>query len=136
MSLEQFFGKLFPYNVDLLIDVRSIPYSRYSDQYNKDQFKRSCEKQRIDYLWRGNYVGGIKKNIDWDQGIEEIVDRANQGSVIVIMCSESNPFDCHRAQKITPDLGKHEIKVIHLPESKRQNRKKSNFLQGSLSLIW
>ncbi len=50
------------HNVEVLVDIRSDPYSRYASQFNKSDFERQVEAAGITYRYSGAYVGGRPKD--------------------------------------------------------------------------
>jgi uncharacterized protein (DUF488 family) len=56
--LEKFLGLLEQHRIDLLVDVRSSPYSRYASQFNTDVIREPLRTRAVDYLFLGNLLGG------------------------------------------------------------------------------
>ena len=97
------------HNITLLIDVRSVPYSR------KPQFNRKNLEQRFGlggYIWKGDILGG-KFGPAHEAGIDFLRQLDKEGRQ-VLMCLENNPRDCHRYQDIGMRLLQFGIDVIHL----------------------
>lgn len=57
-TLEKFVDLLQENNITAVADVRSIPYSRFNPQFNRDQLKESLNKKNIKYLFMGKELGG------------------------------------------------------------------------------
>lgn len=102
-------------DIDLLVDVRSWPYSRnpMKQEFNKNRLQEFLEEK---YLWIGNLCGGksgmpvsekciIKINEDLHYG---------RGFNLLLMCMENHPCDCHRMYDISRRLMKIGVEVIHL----------------------
>ena len=131
IELPMFFNLLNKYNIELLVDVRSNPYSKFVPDYNKHSIKVSCEERGIKYLFLGNLLGGKpdddsvmdkEKNVDYFllekkdyylSGIDSLVKLLKEYQVC-IMCSEGEPDKCHRSLLISPTLEKMGIKVFHI----------------------
>lgn len=97
------------YGITLLIDVRSVPYSR------KPEFNRKKLEQRFGinvYVWKGDILGG-KYGPAQEIGIDylRLLDREGKQ---VLMCLENDPRDCHRYQDIGIRLLEYGIDVVHL----------------------
>ena len=118
-----FINTVKTYFVKAVIDLRSRPYSRYS-QFNRDRMKKYLEKNGILYIYMGDILGGL---------VEEGFDAYRAGEVYqksltpleetalsqlsVIICSEYSPFSCHRL-KIAEDLEKRGWKALHILNEK------------------
>lgn len=114
---------LIPYKIDCIIDVRSMPYSKYTPQFNSEQLKAQLNKHGILYAHFGNEFGArrtdclkdtefnkkgiaeVKPQVNFELGVSTKnflhgVDRLNkalsQGRCVSLMCSESDPLVCHR----------------------------------------
>jgi len=130
-KIEDFINLLHQYEVEILIDVRSIPFSRFHSQFRQANLKSSLEVAGISYLFLGDELGGRPKNPDlyvdghvsyeaikktglFKAGIEKVIDLTEQGIKVTLMCSESNPDDCHRKHLIADELTKNGIMVKHI----------------------
>ncbi|WP_270528281.1 DUF488 family protein [Mitsuokella jalaludinii] len=112
---EKFLTLLQKYNVNFLVDVRSVPYSEYAQQFNREVLKKQLEKHGIAYYYMGTYFGARRKErelytpegyLDFEkvreqdsfkQRVASIIIGLKQGNTIAMMCTEKDPFDCHRA---------------------------------------
>ncbi len=56
--LEAFLDLLATHRIDLLIDVRSSPYSRYASQFNRETIDPALQQRKIHYLYLGDQLGG------------------------------------------------------------------------------
>ena len=112
-TIINFITLLNQYGVSLVCDVRSQPYSKYNNQFNKDNVKKALLGSRIDYLFLGEELGGRSKNTScyndkgklqyhllaqeplFKKGLEKVVVEVKKRS-IALMCSEGDPLKCHR----------------------------------------
>jgi uncharacterized protein (DUF488 family) len=131
--IQKFIGLLHAYNIQQLVDVRSVPASRFHPQYNKAALQRELAENHIDYIFSGQQLGGrpddptcyeqpeafaskgakhpkIKADFseimkrDWfKQGIDDLVKQMGNGRT-VILCSEEDPLRCHRHEMIAKYL--------------------------------
>jgi uncharacterized protein (DUF488 family) len=140
---DKFLKLLQANHVNLLVDVRSAPYSRYCPQFNKNDIENylknfgiqyiyagdslggrptdpSCYKDHVllekggDYLHEVNYPEVMKK--DWFvKGIDRLIQLASENSTAV-MCSEENPGECHRHHLISKFILENypEIEIRHI----------------------
>ncbi len=125
-----FIQLLKKHRIQVLIDVRSHPYSSYIKHFNKETLKNSLKKNNIDYYYGGAYMGGrpsdesvridgkvdydlLRKKENYKKALKLLLKLASLKR-IVLMCSEEDPGRCHRSILITPDLLKagYEIRDI------------------------
>ena len=57
-SLETFLDLLQSHKIDVLLDVRSKPFSRFSPQFNKEELEKAVRARGIKYLFLGKELGG------------------------------------------------------------------------------
>lgn len=127
--------------IEILIDVRSSPYSHYASQFNREPFLSLLKDNNIEYFFAGNYLGGrppdptCYKNgvipegkvdylhiVDYPvvmtkdfflKGIQIVIELSQQ-SRICLMCSEEDPAQCHRHHLIGRYLTQQGIEVLHI----------------------
>lgn len=122
-TFEEFMQLLIPHKIDCIIDVRSMPYSKYTPQFNSEQLKVQLNKHGIFYAHFGNEFGArrtdclketefkkkgiveVKPQVNFELGVstenflhgEKRLKKAlSQGRHVSLMCSESDPLGCHR----------------------------------------
>ncbi len=128
---DEFIKRLKQFNIEMLIDVRSKPYSRYVPYFNKEKIEHLCKNNGIEYLFLGNLLGGKPEDdsitdkemkINYDllaekdyflSGIDRLLDLTNK-YCICLMCSEGQPDECHRSLLLGPVLEKRGIEVLHI----------------------
>jgi uncharacterized protein (DUF488 family) len=121
---EAFLALLHRHGIELLVDVRSSPYSRYVPQANREALARALAADGISYRWLGDRLGGKPEGVvaDYDelraspafqQGIDELMVLAAERRT-AIMCSEGDHRQCHRHKLITPVLVDHGVQVVHI----------------------
>jgi uncharacterized protein (DUF488 family) len=103
--IEVFIGLLQGAGIKHLVDVRSRPFSRFNPQFNKNALSASLEAAGIEYYWKGNQLGGLDGNVDFEGGIETVLDLATFEPTVV-MCSEGPTTKCHRRYMLTPEFQK------------------------------
>ncbi|MFN0291333.1 DUF488 domain-containing protein [Pedobacter helvus] len=128
---DVFIDLLNKFEIQILIDVRSIPYSRYHPQFRQKQLQSDLQSSGIEYLFLGNELGGRPENSDlynsgeldynlvrqtssYQQGIEQVIDILEKGIKVTLMCSETNPNECHRKYLLSEDFAKRGIKIMHI----------------------
>lgn len=115
VNMDFFLNLLKKYKVDYLFDVRSIPYSKYARQFNRETLANVLKRNGIEYVYMGTYFGArqvdctlydnegvldFEKVRDTDQfklRLKSTKRGLAKGHNIVLMCAEKDPFDCHRA---------------------------------------
>ena len=128
--IEYFLELLKHYNVNCVVDVRSLPASRFNPQYNKKALSNALEKQKIKYLHFGEEFGARQTDPDlldedgkvdfekmrnsekFKKGIDSVWREAQNDYVIALMCSESEPLNCHRFSMISLALKDFQVKHI------------------------
>ncbi len=113
VSAEKLLERLRMYEIDRVIDVRTKPYSRWCPQFNKVQLEQSLAEMDINYDWRGDNLGGLGENINYEQTLDWVYERANHEN-IVLMCSEANYRKCHRYSVLAPSLEKRGAEIVHI----------------------
>ena len=134
-SIEEFYEVLESQRIDCILDVRSVPYSKYTPQFNEEILKSWLKKQGVLYVPFGMHFGArrsdclketifIKKGIketklqvnfelgvttlDFLSGVERLNKALDQNRRVSLMCSEADPLGCHRFSFISRyfyDLG-------------------------------
>ncbi len=131
-SIESFIELLKIHNIDCLIDVRSVPYSKFHPQFNKELLTESLKKESILYLYMGDLLGArhsepnllypdgkvdfrkVRETQKFKSGIDRVIQGINKKYNIVLMCAEKNPMDCHRFVLISYELEKKGVSVNHI----------------------
>jgi uncharacterized protein (DUF488 family) len=134
IAIGRFIDLLRSYSIQVLVDTRSQPYSRYAPQFNREFLKSAMEHAGIAYIHLGNELGGrprggryylAKGGVDYDQlakapfyqaGIEQL-KLAAEDRCLAIMCSEAGYKDCHRYKLITRSLVNDGVEVQHILHS-------------------
>ena len=118
-----FLALLQKHAIQLVIDVRSSPYSRYVPQANRETLAHALAGAGIQYLWMGDRLGGKPDGAtgDYDElgaspgfqhGITRLLALAAEKTT-AFMCSEGDHRHCHRYKLITPALLEREGHVLH-----------------------
>jgi len=138
------------HGVDLLIDVRTIPKSRYNPQFSIENLPNSLSKSQISYLHMPK-LGGLRHprkdstNTGWrnlsfrgyadymetpefEKHLLQLIDLEN-GHRPAIMCAEAVPWRCHRSL-ISDALLAHGVPVSHIMSTTRADpHKMTSFAQ-------
>ena len=117
-SINIFLDKLKENKVGVLVDVRSRPVSRFCPHFNQNALRGTLAKANILYLYRGQNLGGLGENVDYEKTIDELVDMVKKGSRVAVCCSEGSYLKCHRHLTLTPSFEDRGLSVIHIEYEK------------------
>lgn len=131
-SLEEFIQELKSKGINVVIDVRSSPYSeRYAD-YNRENLESVLATNKIYYR---NYIKefgarqddssfySVKGCLDFEvfakskqflSGVEKIKNSVAKGFNVVFLCAEKEPIQCHRTILVARAFHELGYNVIHI----------------------
>ena len=101
------------HGIEVVVDTRSSPYSKYVPQFDREQIQRSLEETGVRYLFLGAELGGRPANPAYYDATGRVVysllrkDAAFQSAIvrletgmerfrIALLCGEEDPAHCHR----------------------------------------
>jgi uncharacterized protein (DUF488 family) len=130
IEVEEFVKLLKKEGIEVLVDVRSQPYSKYASQFNKENIMKVLMANDIKYVFMGDALGGrpddkscykngnpdydlIRQKDFYQKGIERLIEGIAKYR-IVIMCSEEDPIKCHRRNLIAKDLHENGFEIFHI----------------------
>ena len=134
-TVDELLEQLLEHGIKFLLDVRSVPYSKYQPEFNRERLEVKVEATGMRYGFMGQQLGGrpkdsgyptfydenrrvvyerVRETSFFKQGIERLQDACAQGFVVCLLCAESNPAMCHRSSMIGPALDQVGIELIHL----------------------
>lgn len=113
-SIEEFLFKLKENRIDILVDVRSVPVSRWTPHFGKMMLERALESENIQYLYRGQNLGGRGDNEGYEEAIGELTELAKNDLNVCVMCSEGDYRKCHRFTTLTPSFEARGLFVTHI----------------------
>jgi len=134
--IDFFLELINSFSITCIIDVRSVPASSYSPQFNMETLKLSLQNVNINYLHFGEEFGARHTEkelldtygkVDFEkvrqtplflQGVERLKKGLAKGYNVSLMCSEANPFDCHRFSMISYYLVRNGFTVHHILKDK------------------
>ncbi len=134
-SIEDFVALLQRYGIDAVVDVRSSPYSRMAPQFNRESLMHQLKREECRYIYLGNMLGAryddekllfsdglvdfeaVRRTERFQEGVVRVRNGLAKGYTIALMCSEKEPFDCHRFVLVARELSLQGVEVTHiLPE--------------------
>lgn len=128
--LDYFLELLEQHGVSCVIDVRSMPASRFNPQFNKKSLASSLKASGIEYMHFGESFGARQTDpllldnegrVDFEkvratENFKNSISRVWKGTLdgysIALMCSEADPLNCHRFIMISPALNDFEVRHI------------------------
>ncbi len=128
--IDAFIALLRQHGVTALIDVRSVPFSRFNPQFKKEAFKRSLKAHGIKYVFLGRELGArsddrscyengrvqyarLARTDLFHSGLDRVI-RGTHEHRIVLMCAEKEPLECHRTLLVARALVEHGVAVDHI----------------------
>jgi uncharacterized protein (DUF488 family) len=129
--IDEFLHLLATHNIDVVVDVRSSPYSKFSPHYNQENLRLAVKNAGRKYLFLGRELGGMPKDPDlYDQEgyvlywkiaesdlFEEGIERLQIGIAsytVALMCGEEDPSNCHRRRLVGRVLQGAGFEVLHI----------------------
>jgi uncharacterized protein (DUF488 family) len=116
--IEEFIAMLKAQEIETLVDVRTVPRSRYNPQFEQDALKKSLGEEGIGYKymkglgglrharkdspnggWRNSSFRGYADYMqtpEFAENLEELI-ALGEKERIAIMCAEAVPWRCHRS---------------------------------------
>jgi uncharacterized protein (DUF488 family) len=130
-TMDHFVGLLKMHGVQVVVDVRSQPYSKYATHFDKDALKLGLQSAGIRHLYLGRELGGRPEGDEfYDQDERVLYDRVAASSIfqegikrlekgirefrVATLCAEENPSACHRRLLVSRVLLDHGIYVDHI----------------------
>jgi len=125
-----FLGLLALHGVTAVADVRSVPFSRFNPQFNRDRLAAALKQAGIAYAGLGAQLGArssdpgcfrdgrvcfdsLARSAPFQAGLARIV-RGAQTRRIALMCAEKDPLDCHRTILVARRLVERGLAVRHI----------------------
>ena len=126
LNLMQFVSLLQVNKITHIVDVRSIPYSKYAPWSDKSRIAELLRPFKINYTYLGHKLGGKKKEIGriskqqrvtpedlYNQGIRALLQLSMRDN-LAILCAEGDPAKCHRQHVIAQTLLESNAQVLHI----------------------
>lgn len=121
--IERFVELLKAGGVALLVDVRSMPWSRRFPQFGRERLAKTLGEAGIDYVWEGEALGGkpgqgggyneLAARPAFKTALDRVIDRGRD-TTACLMCAEKEPLDCHRTVLVSRRLAERGVAIEHL----------------------
>ncbi len=125
--------------IQVVIDIRTRPFSSYVPHFNRPNVERVLMEAGIEYVFMGDTLGGYPRDPDcyvrdaskkgrtpdysvmatkgwFRQGLEAAI-KIGAHKKTALMCSEEDPGKCHRHYLVGKSLAERGIKVFHIRAS-------------------
>lgn len=129
-TLDILINTLKERGIDLLIDVRSIPFSKYYVAFDINNLSQELRRNQIDYWNPKDEFGArrpindmrngrvdfeiVKKSPPFLLGVDKVKAAMGEGRTPVLFCAEANPIECHRCILIGKYFADAGYDVLHL----------------------
>ena len=130
-SIEVWLALVRQHGIEVVVDTRSSPYSKYAFQFDREQIQRSLEELGVRYLFLGEELGGRPANPAYYDATGRVVysllrkDSAFQAAIvrlekgmerfrIALLCGEEDPAHCHRRLLIGRVLQERGHEMTHI----------------------
>jgi len=130
-ALETFLQLLRQHRIEVLVDARSHPYSKFAPHFDAPSLKQAVIGAGIKYLFMGKELGGrpdgdefydaeghvlywrVAQSMLFRDGIGRLETGITKYRV-ALMCSEENPSACHRRLLVGRVLTTHGVQLEHI----------------------
>lgn len=133
MPIERLIGLLKQHSVTAVADVRSVPASRFTPQFNEKPLQDALALSGILYVFLGKelgarslrpecYVDGVVRyerlaqTPEFEEGVKRVLDGASRER-IALLCTEHDPLDCHRTILVSKVLAERGAEIEHIHTS-------------------
>lgn len=138
-SIEEFLEEIQSFEINCIVDVRSVPYSKFTPQFNAEVLSAVLKRNGIAYLPFGAEFGARRSDAyDYDNligagfpdnqvvfelavktpaflhGVNRVSNGLSKGFHIALMCSEADPLECHRFSLVSRYFFEHGYDVRHI----------------------
>ena len=133
-AIESFLELLRLHRISAIADVRSMPYSRFVPQFNREELRTSLLRNSVAYVYLGLELGArrfepecrvegrvkfelVARSPSFLEGLER-VRKGVRTHRVALMCAEKDPIVCHRGILICRAL-REEMTIHHILEEGR-----------------
>lgn len=133
-NIDSFIDIISQYKNDrtYIVDVRSVPFSSHTPQFNADYLKNILRAVGMHYVPMGKEFGARREELEaynnnkqvdfiktahlglFQAGIQRIKKGLSLSCNLILMCSERSPLECHRFALVARNLYKQGIQVNHI----------------------
>jgi uncharacterized protein (DUF488 family) len=128
--IEHFVALLQQASVSAIVDVRSVPHSRWCPWFSQKKLAPRLAAAGMSYTFEGDALGGrprherlyrdgladyeaMAKEPQYLDGVARVIAEAAR-SRLCLMCAEREPLDCHRCLLVARSLAERGLTVGHI----------------------
>ena len=130
-ALDHFLALLTAHAIEVVVDVRSRPYSRHTPHFSRDPLREDVTNAGMRYLFMGRELGGrpanpslydeeghvrydaVSRTPDFTEGIARLRQGIGRHRV-ALLCSEDDPIHCHRRLLVGRVLRDDGVSLLHI----------------------
>jgi hypothetical protein len=131
-TFEEFSHLLQLHGIDTVVDVRSTPYSKRVPQFNRETLQLALRDLTIGYAYMGDNLGArytdprliastgrvdlvkVAQRQEFRLAVRSVFNAIAKGRRVALMCSEGDPFDCHRFVLVSHAVQASGVSVYHI----------------------
>ena len=132
-TIERLIDMFKVFNIDCIVDIRGIPYSKYNIQFDKETIRYLLTKAGFKYVYMGEEFGAnrllgkesynkegyadFSKVIyekSFIEGVKRLKIGCEKGYNIALLGAMQDPLRCHRSILVGRELVKHKFEVKHI----------------------
>jgi len=130
-AFETFAGLITGHGIEVVVDTRSMPYSKFASQFDRESLQKDLAASCIKYLFLGEELGGRPKGESFydatgrvlygkrtaDSAFLAAIERLERGMAqfrVALMCGEEDPAHCHRRLLIGRVLVDRGHELLHI----------------------
>jgi uncharacterized protein (DUF488 family) len=130
-EIDKWIGLLRQHEIEVAVDTRSSPYSKYVPQFDREPMQRALEQEGIRYLFLGAELGGrpadpayydTDGHVVYGRLCEDVRFRAGIARLetgmerfrVALVCGEENPAHCHRRLLVGRVLTERGSTMLHI----------------------
>jgi uncharacterized protein (DUF488 family) len=131
-SIERLLELLEGHAVTAVADVRSLPFSRYNPQFNRENLQKSIKGAGMEYVFLGKELGArsedrscfVDGRLQFDllarsELFQKGLARLRKGMEthrIALLCAEKDPVTCHRMILVCRNMRRDDYAIRHILE--------------------
>lgn len=130
-QISNFIQLLQKFEIEILIDVRTNPFSRFNPEFRAKNLELHLINHEIKYLFLGTELGGKPSDLDcytngevdylkikskafFLEGVKQVFNLNQEGLRVALMCAEQSPLQCHRKALIGDYLKNKGFEILHI----------------------
>ena len=151
-QIERFLSLAAGEQIEVIADVRSQPYSKYSTQFNQDPLRAACSEAGVQYVYLGRELGGRPEGEGfYDEAGHVLYDKVAESELfeaglrrlmeglekyrVALVCAEEDPRGCHRHRLVARVLEERGVPVWHIRGDGKLERAAELDIEPQLSLF-